>query len=194
MESPFQLARRIPKDTWKTVTDAWNGYHSVPLRDSDRHLTIFITPFGRWRYTRAPQGFLSSGDRYNRHFDAVLAEFERKERCVDDTVHYDTSTRFPTTPSCATQWPLSSHFSAPAANSCGPPSLSQHFKRPRKPSSKLSARGWKSSTYRGTPASALTGPSVVSVTFSFSNTVVAPPVFQTAAPGDGESHWPVPAS
>ena len=47
MESPFQLARRIPKDTWKTVTDAWNGYHSVPLRDSDRHLTPFITPFGR---------------------------------------------------------------------------------------------------------------------------------------------------
>lgn len=89
MESPFNLARRIPKDTWKTVTDAWNGYHSVPLRASDRHLTTFITPFGRWRYTRAPQGFLSSGDGYNRRFDAVLAEFERKERCVDDTVHYD---------------------------------------------------------------------------------------------------------
>ena len=90
VESPFQLARRIPKDTWKTVTDAWNGYHSVPLRVSDRHLTTFITPFGRWRYTRAPQGFLSSGDGYNRRFDAVLAEFERKERCVDDTVHFDT--------------------------------------------------------------------------------------------------------
>ena len=89
MESPFHLARRIPKDTWKTVTDAWNGYHSVPLRESDRHLTTFITPFGRWRYTRAPQGFLSSGDGYNRRFDAVLADFERKERCVDDTVHYD---------------------------------------------------------------------------------------------------------
>ena len=89
MESPFHLARRVPKDTWKTVTDAWNGYHSVPLRESDRHLTSFITPFGRWRYTRAPQGFLSSGDGYNRRFDAVLAEFERKERCVDDTIHYD---------------------------------------------------------------------------------------------------------
>ena len=88
-ETPFHLARRIPKDTWKTVTDAWNGYHSVPLRQSDRHLTTFITPFGRWRYTRAPQGFLSSGDGYNRRFDAVLSTFERKERCVDDTVHYD---------------------------------------------------------------------------------------------------------
>ena len=52
-ESLFRLTRRIPGDTWKTVTDTWNGYHSVPLRVSDRHLTTFITPFGRWRYTRA---------------------------------------------------------------------------------------------------------------------------------------------
>ena len=89
-ESPFHLARRIPKDTWKTVTDAWNGYHSVPLRSSDRYLTTFITPFGRWRYTRAPQGFLSSGDGYNRRFAAILSAFDRKERCVDDTIHYDT--------------------------------------------------------------------------------------------------------
>ena len=65
------------------------GYHSVPLRESDRHLTTFITPFGRWRYTRAPQGFLSSGDGYNRRFEAILTDFERKERCVDDTIHYD---------------------------------------------------------------------------------------------------------
>ena len=89
MESPFHLAHRIPMDTWKTVTDAWNGYHSVPLRESDRPLTTFITPFGRWRYARAPQGFLSSGDGYNRRFDAVLSNVERKERCVDDTIHYD---------------------------------------------------------------------------------------------------------
>ena len=88
-EAPFHLERRIPKDTWKTVTDAWNGYHSVPLHQSDRHLTTFITPFGPWRYTRAPQGFLSSGDGYNRRFDAVLSTFDRKECCVDDTIHYD---------------------------------------------------------------------------------------------------------
>ena len=88
-EAPFPLARRIPGKTWKTVTDAWNGYHSVPLRASDKHLTTFITPFGRWRYTRAPQGFLSSGDGYNRRFDAILSNFDRKERCVDDTIFYD---------------------------------------------------------------------------------------------------------
>ena len=88
-ESPYHLARRVPQNTWKTVTDAWNGYHSVPLRESDRHLTTFITPFGRWRYTRAPQGYLSSGDGYNRRFQAILEDFPRKERCVDDTLHFD---------------------------------------------------------------------------------------------------------
>ena len=88
-ESPYHLARRIPRDTWKTVSDAWNGYHSVPLRKQDRHLTTFITPFGKWRYTRAPQGYLSSGDGYNRRFQAILENFPRKERCVDDTLHYD---------------------------------------------------------------------------------------------------------
>ena len=46
-EAPFHLARRVPRNTWKTVTDVWNDYHSVPLRESDRHLTTFITPFGK---------------------------------------------------------------------------------------------------------------------------------------------------
>ena len=89
-ESPFHAARRVPAGTWKTVTDAWNGYHSIPLRESDRHLTTFITPFGRWRYKRALQGYVSSGDGFNRRFDAILTDFQRKERVVDDTIHYDT--------------------------------------------------------------------------------------------------------
>ncbi|XP_066924129.1 uncharacterized protein [Clytia hemisphaerica] len=90
-EAPFHIARRVPRNTWKTVTDAWNGYHSVPLRESDRHLTTFVTPSGRFRYKRAPQGFLSSGDGYNRRFESILADFQHKERIVDDTLFYDTS-------------------------------------------------------------------------------------------------------
>ena len=49
----------------------------------------FITTFGSFRYTRAPQGFDSSGDGYNRRFSAILSDVDRKERCVDDTVSYD---------------------------------------------------------------------------------------------------------
>ena len=33
--------------------------------------------------------YLSSGDGYNRRLDAIMSNFECKERCMDDTVHYD---------------------------------------------------------------------------------------------------------
>ena len=43
-QSPFHQARSIPSGKKKTVFDCWNGYHSIPLHDDDRHLTTFITP------------------------------------------------------------------------------------------------------------------------------------------------------
>ena len=42
--SPFHQATLIPKGKKKSVFDAWNGYHSVPIRECDRHYTTFITP------------------------------------------------------------------------------------------------------------------------------------------------------
>ena len=48
--SPFHLADRVPQNMKKTVTDAWNGYHSVAIREEDRHVTTFITPWGRYRW------------------------------------------------------------------------------------------------------------------------------------------------
>ena len=83
--TPFRLAEQIPQGTKKTVTDAWNGYHSVPICEEDRHITTFITPWGRYRYKVAPQGFLASGDGYTQRFDAIISEFENKVKCVDDT-------------------------------------------------------------------------------------------------------------
>ena len=51
-EVPFYLVRRIPRNKRKTVAYALDGYHSVPLRASDRHLTTFITSFEKRRFTR----------------------------------------------------------------------------------------------------------------------------------------------
>ena len=66
VKPPFQQAKAIPRNTWKSVTDARDGYHSVPLRLEDRYLTTFITPWGRFRYCVAPQGSSVSGDAYAR--------------------------------------------------------------------------------------------------------------------------------
>lgn len=85
-QSPFQQATTIPKDTWKSITDAWNGYHSVAIREEDRHMTTFITPWGRLRYKTAPQGYLASGDAFTHRFDKVTMGFQNVKRVVDDSL------------------------------------------------------------------------------------------------------------
>lgn len=89
VKSPFHQAKSVPPDTWKTVIDAWNGFHSVPIAPEDRHYTTFITPWGRYRYKVAPQGFLASGDGYSRRYDEIIADVERKTKVVDDTLLWD---------------------------------------------------------------------------------------------------------
>ena len=37
-QSPSHQARSVPHDKIKSVFDAWNGYHSVPIREEDHHL------------------------------------------------------------------------------------------------------------------------------------------------------------
>ena len=85
-QSPFHQARSVPHGKKKTVFDAWNGYHSVPLHPDDRHYTTFITPWGRYQYCTAPQGYIASGDGYSRRYDEVVASFPQKTKCIDDTL------------------------------------------------------------------------------------------------------------
>lgn len=88
---PFQQARAIPPGTFRLVTDAWNGYHSVPVRRDDKDLLTFITEFGRYRYCIAPQGYLASRDGYTHRYDCIIADIPRKTKCVGDATFWDTS-------------------------------------------------------------------------------------------------------
>ena len=85
VKPPFQQAREVPPNVWKSVTDAWNVYHSVPLRPEDRYLTTFNTPWGRYRSAVATQGHVASEDGYARRYDEIIADVVRKTKCVDDT-------------------------------------------------------------------------------------------------------------
>ena len=84
--SPFHQARSVPHGQKKTVLDAWNGYHSIPIREEDRHLTTFVTPWGRYRYKTAPQGYIASGDGYTRRYDEIVAHIPNKTKCIDDVL------------------------------------------------------------------------------------------------------------
>ena len=61
-QSPFRLASQIPRHTKKSVLDATDGYHAIPLDDESKPLTTFITEWGRYRYRRLPQGYSASQD------------------------------------------------------------------------------------------------------------------------------------
>ena len=82
--SPFHQARGVPENKRKPVFDAWNGYHIVRLHEDDKHLTTFITPWGRYRYCVAPQGYRASGDGYTRRYDEIVSGIGNHTKCIDD--------------------------------------------------------------------------------------------------------------
>ena len=87
--SPWSLASSIPEGVLKSTFDCWHGYHSLEIAEEDRELTSFITPWGRYRYLTLPQGVLSAGDAYTDRMDRLFEEFERMNRCIDDTAIWD---------------------------------------------------------------------------------------------------------
>ena len=86
---PYKQARIIPPNTIRTVTDAWNGYHSVPVHEEDRDYLQFLCEEGRFRYCVNPQGFVASGDAYTYRYDMIIIDVPRKTKCVDDCVLWD---------------------------------------------------------------------------------------------------------
>ncbi|MCP3869657.1 MAG: hypothetical protein GY703_16510 [Gammaproteobacteria bacterium] len=90
--SPFKQASTVPPNTKKTVLDAWNGYHALPLSPSTRDCTTFITEWGRYRYLRTPQGFHAAGDAYTRAYDDITIDIPRKAKVIDDSVLWDNNT------------------------------------------------------------------------------------------------------
>ena len=89
--TPAQAVADIAADNAKIFTkiDARKGYHQCPLDKESQILTTFITPFGRFKYLRAPYGISSISEHYNRRMDEALIGLSGFRRIVDDIVIYD---------------------------------------------------------------------------------------------------------
>ena len=72
-----------------TIIHALKGYHQCPLDLQSQPLTTFITPFGRFKYLRAPYGISSISEHYNRHMTEAFEGMSGFRRVVDDFVIYD---------------------------------------------------------------------------------------------------------
>lgn len=73
-----------------SVFDAMKGYHQCPLDEKSQLLTTFITPFGRYKYLRAPFGISSISEHYDRRMAEAFDGLSQFRRIVDDTLVYDT--------------------------------------------------------------------------------------------------------
>ena len=88
-QPPIDIVSSIPPQSYKTVLDAFNGYHQVLLAHEIIPLTTFLTEFGRYRYLRAPQRHIN--DAYTRLYDDVIKDVPRQKKVSDDTLRYDSS-------------------------------------------------------------------------------------------------------
>ena len=89
--TPAQAVADITAENAQIFTklDARKGYHQCPLDKERQDLTTFITPFGRFKFLRAPYGILSISEHYNCRMDEAFAGLPGFRRVVDDVVIYD---------------------------------------------------------------------------------------------------------
>jgi hypothetical protein len=75
---------------WETLSflDAYSGYHQITMKEYDKLVTSFITPFGMYCYTTMPFGLRNAGATYQRCMNHVFGEHIGRtvEAYVDDIV------------------------------------------------------------------------------------------------------------
>jgi hypothetical protein len=86
---PFPPAREIIKNIASTSRyfaklDATMGYYQIALEEESSKLTTFLTPWGRFRYLRAPMGLSSSSDAWCYRSDEAVAGLPGVLKLVDD--------------------------------------------------------------------------------------------------------------
>ena len=86
--TPRSALASIGAATFFTTLDARHGYLRIPLSKNAKPLTTFITPWGRFRFCRNPQGLILAGDEFNR---LTFANISKTVKVVDDCLLQDTS-------------------------------------------------------------------------------------------------------
>ncbi|XP_068230979.1 uncharacterized protein [Palaemon carinicauda] len=88
--TPYTAIRSVDrKSRFFTTADALYGYWQMELAEEDRHLTTFITPYGRFIHCRGPMGFAATGDAFCLRGDMALQGVQNCVKVIDDLLLYD---------------------------------------------------------------------------------------------------------
>ena len=88
-KSVLEACQNIARDEAKIFSkfDAVKGHHQIPLDEESKDLTTFITPFGRFRYERAPFGICSISEHYKRRMNESLENLSNIVKIDDNCVY-----------------------------------------------------------------------------------------------------------
>ena len=70
-----------------TILDAKKGYHQCLMDEQSQLLTTFLTPFGRFKYKRAPYALSLIAKHYNRRMAEAFEGLSGFRGVVDDIIY-----------------------------------------------------------------------------------------------------------
>ena len=84
-ESTKDILHNIPSNhCYFAALDMVQGYFQVPLDEETSNLTVFITPWGKYKYLRAPMGLAPSSDWFNSFTSVLVNGIEGMIKWMDD--------------------------------------------------------------------------------------------------------------
>ena len=83
-----ELLMRLGGSNFFSTIDAVSAYHTVPLDESSRELTAFVTPFGLFEWLCMPFGLMNAGGEFTRFMEKAVRSIpeESREIYLDDNM------------------------------------------------------------------------------------------------------------
>ncbi len=68
-----ELISKVGEAAFLTKLDLAKGFYQVSVQESDKEKTAFITPWGKFQFTKMPFGLRNAPSTFQRLMDCVLA-------------------------------------------------------------------------------------------------------------------------
>lgn len=81
-----ELLDKVAPTEYITTMDLCKGYYQVPLAEEDKAKTAFLTPMGKFQFTRMPFGLKNAPAVFQRLMDGILGGLDFAAAYIDDVV------------------------------------------------------------------------------------------------------------